>query len=282
MQGMPGWMKWTISLLIGLGIILVGFKFAGWLLTAFFVMNCLVLIIVVLLQSGKAADLAGAFGGAGSQTAFGPRGAASLLSQATTWCAVMFMICAMALVLRVDRAGGVGGGSVLEKVSKPAPAKTAPVTTVPVTPRPSRTQLRPPRRRRLRLLKRPRNPARRQRNRQPRLRPHSPKSSSQAFVASLMPAGWVSLRAASPGPCALRRPTAKARAFATASSFSCAPQLQPLRAPQRPPRLNVIFFPLRPKNKIAGKPLRRESYLIINFPKIWCGREDSNLHALRR
>ncbi len=136
MQGMPGWMKWTISLLIGLGIILVGFKFAGWLLTAFFVMNCLVLIIVVLLQSGKAADLAGAFGGAGSQTAFGPRGAASLLSQATTWCAVMFMICAMALVLRVDRAGGVGGGSVLEKVSKPAPAKTAPVTTVPVTPAP--------------------------------------------------------------------------------------------------------------------------------------------------
>jgi preprotein translocase subunit SecG len=135
MPGMPGWMKWTISLLIGFGIILIGFRFAGWLLTAFFVMNCLVLIIVVLLQSGKAADLAGAFGGAGSQTAFGPRGAASLLSQATTWCAVMFMICAMALVLRVDKAGGPGS-SVLEKVSKPAPAKTAPVTTVPVTPAP--------------------------------------------------------------------------------------------------------------------------------------------------
>jgi preprotein translocase subunit SecG len=130
MQGMPSWMKWTISLLIGIGIILVGFRFAGWLLTAFFVMNCLVLIIVVLLQSGKAADLAGAFGGAGSQTAFGPRGAASLLSQATTWCAVMFMICAMALVLRVDKAGATGG-SVLEKVSKPAPAKPAPVTPTP-------------------------------------------------------------------------------------------------------------------------------------------------------
>jgi preprotein translocase subunit SecG len=129
-------MKWTIALLIGIGIILIGFKFAGWLLTAFFVMNCLVLIIVVLLQSGKAADLAGAFGGAGSQTAFGPRGAASLLSQATTWCAVMFMICAMALVLRVDKVGGPGGGSVLEKVSKPAPAKTAPAATVPVTPAP--------------------------------------------------------------------------------------------------------------------------------------------------
>src|SRR5580704_13497283 len=121
MQGMPGWMKWTISLLIGILIILVGFRFAGWLLTAFFVMNCLVLIIVVLLQSGKAADLAGAFGGAGSQTAFGPRGAATLLSQATTWCAVMFMICAMALVLRTDRSSGPGN-SVLENFSKAAPA----------------------------------------------------------------------------------------------------------------------------------------------------------------
>jgi len=135
MQGMPSWMKWVISLLIGFGIILIGFRFAGWLLTMFFVMNCLVLIIVVLLQSGKAADLACAFGGAGSQTAFGPRGAASLLSQATTWCAIMFMICAMALVLRVDKAGATGG-SVLEKVSKPAPAKTAPVAPGPATPAP--------------------------------------------------------------------------------------------------------------------------------------------------
>ena|SRR5579863_929704 len=135
MQGMPGWMKWTIALLIGFGIILIGFRFAGWLLSLFFVMNCLVLIIVVLLQSGKAADLAGAFGGAGSQTAFGPRGAATLLSQATTWCAVMFMVCAMALVLRVDKVGGTGG-SVLEKFSKPAPAKTAPATPAPVNPAP--------------------------------------------------------------------------------------------------------------------------------------------------
>jgi preprotein translocase subunit SecG len=135
MQGMPGWMKWMIALLIGFGIILIGFRFAGWLLTLFFVMNCLVLIIVVLLQSGKAADLAGAFGGAGSQTAFGPRGAATLLSQATTWCAIMFMICAMALVLRVDKAGG-SGASILEKVSKSAPAKTAPVTPVPAIPAP--------------------------------------------------------------------------------------------------------------------------------------------------
>jgi preprotein translocase subunit SecG len=131
---MPGWMKWTISLLIGLGIIVIGFRYSGILLRIFFVMNCFVLIIVVLLQSGKAADLAGAFGGAGSQTAFGPRGAATILSQATTWCAIMFMVCAMALVLRIDRAETQGGtGSVLQQYSKPAP-KTAPATPPAGTP----------------------------------------------------------------------------------------------------------------------------------------------------
>jgi len=124
---MPGWAKWGISLLIGFGIILLGFRYWSPLLTIFFVLNCLVLIIVVLLQSGKAADLAGAFGGAGSQTAFGPRGAATILSQATTWCAVMFMVCAMALALRSDRAIGQGS-SVIYDSSKPA-KKAAPGTT---------------------------------------------------------------------------------------------------------------------------------------------------------
>jgi preprotein translocase subunit SecG len=126
-------MKWALALLIGIGIAAVGFRYAGWLLKTFFVLNCLVLIIVVLLQSGKAADLAGAFGGAGSQTAFGPRGAANVLSKATTWCAVMFMLCALAMVLRTDKAEGTGS-SILERVSKPAP-KPAPATTptVPAT-----------------------------------------------------------------------------------------------------------------------------------------------------
>ena len=130
---MPAWMKWVISLIVGFGLIVVGFKWAGWLLTAFFVMNCFVLIIVVLLQSGKAADLAGAFGGAGSQTAFGPRGAASVLSQATTWCAVMFMICALAMVVRVDRAVEQGG-SILQQFSKPAATKPATPAPVPASP----------------------------------------------------------------------------------------------------------------------------------------------------
>ena len=138
---MPGWMKWGISLLVGFGIIVLGWRLGDnrwlhWLLPAFFVMNCLVLIIVVLLQSGKAADLAGAFGGAGSQTAFGPRGAATILSQATTWCAIMFMVCAMALVLRVDRAVNTGGSAIYNTTK---PATTKPVTPAPVTPAPATT-----------------------------------------------------------------------------------------------------------------------------------------------
>jgi preprotein translocase subunit SecG len=140
---MPAWLKWTIALLIGFGIIAVGFHFpwGGYILKPFFILNCLVLIIVVLLQSGKAADLAGAFGGAGSQTAFGPRGAASVLSQATTWCAIMFMVCAMAMVVRVDQ-NVEQGGSILEKYSKPAPkaATPAPVKPAPAAQTPAAPQ----------------------------------------------------------------------------------------------------------------------------------------------
>ncbi|HEX9224233.1 MAG TPA: preprotein translocase subunit SecG [Candidatus Acidoferrales bacterium] len=130
---MPSWMKWFISLLIGLGIVALGwFKFP-FVLNTFFVLICFVLIIVVLLQSGSAADLAGAFGGAGSQTAFNPRGAATILSKATTWCAIMFMLTAMVLVLRQDRAEPQGS-SILQKFSKPAPP--APKTPAPVTQTP--------------------------------------------------------------------------------------------------------------------------------------------------
>jgi len=140
---MPSWMKWTIALLVGFVIIYIGFHFSwgGYILTPFFVINCLVLIIVVLLQSGKAADLAGAFGGAGSQTAFGPRGAATILSQATTWCAIMFMVCALAMVVKVDTGlGTTGGNSILEKYAKPAPKTTpapAPASPAPAAPQSS-------------------------------------------------------------------------------------------------------------------------------------------------
>jgi preprotein translocase subunit SecG len=107
---------------------------------------CFVLIMVVLLQSGKAADLAGAFGGGGSQTALGSRGAATVLSKATTICAVIFMLSSLALAL----VGSRRGGSVLENVklpaqsapqgsaapgaATPAPAAGSPGSAAPATP----------------------------------------------------------------------------------------------------------------------------------------------------
>ena len=85
------------------------------------VVVCIFLIIVVLLQSGKAADLAGAFGGMGSQTAFGPRGSATLLSKATTISAILFMVTSLSLSILATRNAGLGT-SVLEGL----PAKSAP------------------------------------------------------------------------------------------------------------------------------------------------------------
>jgi preprotein translocase subunit SecG len=75
--------------------------------TIIHILVCFVLILVVLLQSGKAADLAGAFGGMGSQTAFGARGAATVLSKTTTICAVIFMLTSLGLAIMVMRYRGV-------------------------------------------------------------------------------------------------------------------------------------------------------------------------------
>jgi preprotein translocase subunit SecG len=96
------------------------------------VIVCLFLIIVVLLQSGKAADLAGAFGGQGSQTAFGPRGSATLLSKATTLSAILFMFTSLSLSILATKNAGLGT-SVLESAPKSsAPAKSAPVQSAPL------------------------------------------------------------------------------------------------------------------------------------------------------
>jgi preprotein translocase subunit SecG len=86
---------------------------------------CLILILAILLQSGKAADLAGAFGGGGSQTAFGGRGSASLLSKVTTASAILFMLTSLGLWILSGREGSsvVGG----EK----APATTAETAAAP-------------------------------------------------------------------------------------------------------------------------------------------------------
>jgi preprotein translocase subunit SecG len=76
------------------------------LLVILHVIICLFLIGVVLLQQGKSADLAGAFGGQGSQTAFGPRGAANLLTKLTTWTAIAFMITSVGLTVMMSRSSG--------------------------------------------------------------------------------------------------------------------------------------------------------------------------------
>jgi preprotein translocase subunit SecG len=100
------------------------------LLTIVHVLVCVFLVIVVLLQSGKAADLAGAFGGMGSQTAFGPRGSATVLSKATTVAAIMFMLTSISLAILATR--GSGSPTVLDNV-RPRTQQQAPA---PVAPQP--------------------------------------------------------------------------------------------------------------------------------------------------
>ncbi len=94
------------------------------LLTIIHVLLCLFLIGVILLQQGKSADLASAFGGQGSQTAFGPRGASNILSKSTTWCAVAFMLTSIGLTILMQRSSG--SHSVLSgtKTTQTAPAHT--------------------------------------------------------------------------------------------------------------------------------------------------------------
>jgi preprotein translocase subunit SecG len=87
------------------------------LLTIIHVFVCAFLVVVVLLQSGQSGDIAAAFGGMGSQTAFGPRGAATVLTKATTWCAVIFMITSIALSVLASRR--TGNGSVLQNYKAP-------------------------------------------------------------------------------------------------------------------------------------------------------------------
>ena len=89
---------------------------------------CLFLIIVVLLQSGASGDIAAAFGGQGSQTAFGPRGAATALSKATTWSAIIFMVTSITLSVMASKR--TGPKSVLQGI-KGSPPKSAPATPGP-------------------------------------------------------------------------------------------------------------------------------------------------------
>ena len=106
------------------------------LITIVHVIVCLFLAIVVLLQSGKAADLAGAFGGMGSQTVFGPRGSATVLSKATTIAAALFMVTSLTLSILSTRAGKASP-AIFQKVvpvtqqKGPAAPNTIPMTVTP-------------------------------------------------------------------------------------------------------------------------------------------------------
>jgi preprotein translocase subunit SecG len=95
------------------------------LITVIHIVVCLFLIAVVLLQSGKSGDIAAAFGGQGSQTAFGPRGAASALSRATTWSAIIFMVTSITLSIYASRKSGPSSVLSGTKSSQSQPAKPA-------------------------------------------------------------------------------------------------------------------------------------------------------------
>jgi preprotein translocase subunit SecG len=98
------------------------------------VVASLVLILVVLLQSGKAGDLASTFGSTGSQTAFGARGAATFLTKATTFCAILFMVTSLSLAVLYTQGSG---GSVIETVDLPEAAPVEPTTGESTTEEPT-------------------------------------------------------------------------------------------------------------------------------------------------
>ena len=105
------------------------------LVTLIHIFVCFFLIIVVLLQSGQSGDIAAAFGGQGSQTAFGARGAATVLTKATTWCAIIFMLTSITLSVAASRK--TGPKSVFQNYptapakSGATPAQNAPAPTAP-------------------------------------------------------------------------------------------------------------------------------------------------------
>src|SRR5688572_18651430 len=95
-----------------------------YLVATIYVLVCFLLLIVVLLQQGKGGDMASAFGGGGSQTAFGARQGATVLSKATAVLGGLFMIGALLLAYL-----GTTGTSLLRGIDAPAPVTTTPPAT---------------------------------------------------------------------------------------------------------------------------------------------------------
>ncbi len=110
------------------------------------VIVCIALIMIVLLQTGKGADMGAAFGGGASQTLFGSTGASTFLSKATTAAAIVFMITSLSLAYM---AGNKSGGSIMTDVETPIEQQAAPATpdagSTPeaATPAPAETQQQP-------------------------------------------------------------------------------------------------------------------------------------------
>ena len=98
-----------------------------YLTASLYVLSCFLLLLVVLLQQGKGGDMASAFGGGGSQTAFGARAGATVLTKATTVLGVLFMLGAIALGIM----GRSGPGSIMSGVGSSPPAQQAPAQPAP-------------------------------------------------------------------------------------------------------------------------------------------------------
>ena len=99
------------------------------LLIIFHILICLALILIVLLQTGKGADMGAAFGGGSSQTLFGSTGASTFLTKSTTWVAVAFMLTSLGLAYI---SGNKTGSSIMQDVKIPAKEAAAPVGKVKV------------------------------------------------------------------------------------------------------------------------------------------------------
>jgi len=112
-----------------------------YLIATLYVLTCLVLMLVILLQQGKGGDIANAFGGGSSQAAFGARSGATVLSRATTVCAVLFVVGALVLGIVGQRGPGsvIGGRAPARAPAAPPPATLPPNPAPPAatTPRPA-------------------------------------------------------------------------------------------------------------------------------------------------
>jgi preprotein translocase subunit SecG len=111
-----------------------------YLAVTIYVLVCLTLMLVVLLQQGKGGSMASAFGGGGSsQAAFGARSGATVLSRATTVCAILFIAGALLLGIMRQRGPGsvVGGRAMPQSQQSPASPPAAPPQTPAPAPSPA-------------------------------------------------------------------------------------------------------------------------------------------------